>query len=190
MKRYIMLLMFMNTSSCETNDLSGHVQNTNGIYKTALKFSETKQWFYNASYQKIPYPNGDVSNGGACTDVVIRVLRANGIDLQKEVHEDMKAHFNLYPQRWGLSKPDPNIDHRRVPNLMTYFSRKGYTITNGKFQAGDIVCWDLGGLTHIGIYLHDEAVYHNIGPYARIEEDFLYKYKIIGHYRIFKTTKY
>ena len=178
--------MLLTTISCETTDNEKYVyiDDLHPIYNTAMEFSNTKEWFYNASYQKIPYPNGDVSNGGACTDVIIRVLRANGIDLQKEVHEDMLVNFNLYPQKWGLSKPDPNIDHRRVPNLMTYFSRKGYSITNRQFQAGDIICWDLGGLTHIGIYLHDEAVYHNIGPYARIEEDFLYKYKIIGHYRI------
>lgn len=184
MKKYIIVFTLM-LSACDNSSVTMPLYIPNkDIYNTAIEFSDTKQWFYDASYYQIPYPEGDVPTGGACTDVVIRVLRANGLDLQKEVHEDMKKNFNKYPNKWGLTAPDPNIDHRRVPNLMTYFTRKGYDVANEDFEPGDIVCWDLGGLTHIGIYLQDETVYHNMGPYARIEEDFLHDYKIIGHYRI------
>lgn len=81
---------------------------------------------YDPSYFSITYPNGDVpKNKGVCTDVVIRTYRKANIDLQKEVHEDMVKHFNLYPKTWGLKKPDTNIDHRRVLNLMTFFNRHG-----------------------------------------------------------------
>src|SRR5690606_11186759 len=81
---------------------------------------------YDPSYFSIDYPGGDVPEGkGVCTDVIIRAYRKLGIDLQKEVHEDMRANFNMYPKKWGLSRPDKNIDHRRVPNLMTFFERYG-----------------------------------------------------------------
>src|SRR5256886_2647444 len=112
---------------------------------------------YDPSYQKIDYPNGDVPiETGVCSDVIVRAFRKVGIDLQKDVHEDMKRTFSAYPTRWGLSGPDSNIDHRRVPNLMTYFGRKGKslaTITGSEnFLPGDIVTWDLGGgYDHIGM---------------------------------------
>jgi uncharacterized protein YijF (DUF1287 family) len=171
-------------SACEAKDT---VVINNNIYKSAIKFNKEETWWYDASYYKISYPNGDVPSGGACTDVVIRVLRDNGIDLQKEVHESMVKNFAFYPNKWGLSKPDRNIDHRRVPNLMVYFNLKGYTVKD--FQPGDIICWELSpGITHIGILLTDESVYHNIGPKARIDKDFLFSYKIIGHYRIKQKT--
>ena len=110
---------------------------------------------YDSSYFSIDYPNGDVPSGkGVCTDVVIRAYRKMGIDLQKEVHEDMKAHFNVYPKIWGLKRTDKNIDHRRVPNLMTYFKRQGaekpITKNPNDYKPGDVVCWNLGGaITHI-----------------------------------------
>lgn len=126
--------------------------------------------------------------------MVIRAYRKLGIDLQKEVHEDMKKHFHLYPQRWGLSKPDKNIDHRRVPNLMTFFRRHG-TVKSGRkdpkdYLPGDIVCWDLGGgTTHIGIVIHRRSadgkrplIVHNIG-FGQEISDCLFRYRIIGHYR-------
>jgi uncharacterized protein YijF (DUF1287 family) len=96
------------------------------------------------------------SDKGVCTDVVIRAYRQLNIDLQKEVHEDMQANFALYPKAWRMSHTDKNIDHRRVPNLMTFFKRKGETKTiseNAKdYLPGDIVCWNLGGaITHIGL---------------------------------------
>ncbi len=150
---------------------------------------------YDPSYFSIDYPNGDVPKGkGVCTDVVIRAYRKMGIDLQKEVHEDMKAHFELYPKNWGLKTTDKNIDHRRVPNLMTYFSRKGQEKIQSQnaedYKPGDVVCWNLGGaITHIGIlsnqYSRDgqrPLVIHNIGR-GQVIEDVLFEYKIIGHYR-------
>ncbi|MHC1777912.1 MAG: DUF1287 domain-containing protein [Lentimicrobium sp.] len=155
----------------------------------------TKQTvIYDPSYYTISYPNGDIPSGrGVCSDVVIRAYRKLGIDLQKEVHEDMKANFRLYPDNWGLSKPDKNIDHRRVPNLMTFFERHGLTkpITknSGDYLPGDIVCWDLGGgVTHIGIVVGKKSsdhkrnlIVHNIGG-GQVLADCLFEYKIIGHY--------
>jgi uncharacterized protein YijF (DUF1287 family) len=143
---------------------------------------------YDPAYVRIKYPMGDVDPGtGVCTDVVIRAYRGLGIDLQQEVHEDMKANFNKYPKAWGMTKPDPNIDHRRVPNLMTFFSRKGKSlpITDdpADYKPGDIVCWDLGGgLYHIGIVLDNpRSILHNIGG-GQIVEDCLFSWKIIGRY--------
>lgn len=149
---------------------------------------------YDPSYFRIGYPNGDVPSGkGVCTDVIIRAYRKLGIDLQKEVHEDMRVNFNKYPKNWGLSRTDTNIDHRRVPNLMTFFSRHGtikpITQNPDDYQPGDIVCWNLGGgTTHIGIVSqrksHDRKRYliiHNIGQ-GQVAEDVLFDYRIIGHY--------
>lgn len=149
---------------------------------------------YDPAYFSIPYPNGDVPpDKGVCTDVVIRAYRKVGIDLQKEVHEDMVGNFSLYPQLWGLTKTDKNIDHRRVPNLMTFFSRHGKVkaITNhaSDYQPGDIVCWNLGGvITHIGIVVNKKStdgkrylIVHNIGG-GQVLADCLFDYKIIGHY--------
>jgi uncharacterized protein YijF (DUF1287 family) len=150
---------------------------------------------YDPAYFSIPYPGGDVPAGkGVCTDVVIRAYRKLGIDLQKEVHEDMKANFSKYPKNWGLTKTDTNIDHRRVPNLMVFFSRHGKTlpITDKAedYRPGDIVCWRLdGGATHIGIVVDRQAsrskrnkIVHNIG-FGQNLADCLFDYKIIGHYR-------
>ena len=149
---------------------------------------------YDPSYAVIGYPNGDVpANRGVCTDVVIRAYRKIGIDLQKEVHEDMKANFDKYPKKWGLNAPDTNIDHRRVPNLMTFFSRHGKVlkITNNPkdYQPGEIVCWDLGGgILHIGIVANtDTKIIHNIG-YGQVLEDCLFNWKVIGHYSYSKKT--
>lgn len=175
----------------------GYAQNTS----TSLSLSDcaielTKQHVsYDPSYFPIAYPNGDVpANKGVCTDVIIRAYRLKGIDLQKDVHEDMKANFHLYPKFWGLKTTDKNIDHRRVPNLMTYFERKDASkpITkNAKdYLPNDIVCWSLsGGLTHIGIVIHKKSfdgkrylIVHNIGA-GQVKEDCLLDFKIIGHYR-------
>jgi len=150
---------------------------------------------YDPRYFQLAYPNGDVpKDKGVCTDVVIRAYRKFGIDLQKEVHEDLKINFSKYPKNWGLSKPDKNIDHRRVPNLMTFFTRQGTTkpITNHSkdYLPGDIVCWNLGGsVTHIGIVVKKKSedgqrhlIVHNIGG-GQVMEDCLFNFKIIGHYR-------
>jgi uncharacterized protein YijF (DUF1287 family) len=154
---------------------------------------------YDPQYFKIAYPNGDVpANKGVCTDVVIRAYRKLGIDLQQLVHEDMKANFGLYPKNWGLKSTDKNIDHRRVPNLMVFFERKGQklNISNDakNYLPGDIVCWNLGGgITHIGIvsnqFTDDKKrfkIIHNVGA-GQVLEDFLFNYKIIGHYRFGKS---
>ncbi|WNF45064.1 DUF1287 domain-containing protein [Pseudomonas sp. SG20056] len=150
---------------------------------------------YDPAYRRLSYPNGDVPlNTGVCTDVVIRALRQQGLDLQQAVHQDMRANFRLYPKNWGLSRPDSNIDHRRVPNLMTWFKRQGWALAPGqdtaRYRPGDIVTWDLGGgLTHIGIISDRQAgngvplVLHNIGRGTQ-EEDILFSFKITGHYRI------
>jgi uncharacterized protein YijF (DUF1287 family) len=153
---------------------------------------------YDPAYRSLGYPGGDVpADRGVCTDVIVRALRtARAIDLQRKVHEDLEAHWDSYPhqRRWGLNKPDPNIDHRRVPNLMTFFKRAGYAVPLTRAPAdylpGDIVAWDLGrGILHIGIVgdLKSSAgtplVVHNIGSGAR-EEDILFRHTIIGHYRM------
>ena len=156
-----------------------------------------KTLYYDPSYTQLKYPMGDVPIvKGVCTDVVVRALRHQDIDLQQRIHEDMKANFKKYPQKWGLKSTDKNIDHRRVPNIQTYFQRQGYYVNDQKYRAGDIVAWDLGkGLTHIGIIsdkttmmTNTPLVIHNIGYGAR-ENDILYEYKIIGHYRLPNALK-
>jgi len=156
----------------------------------------TKQYVrYDPTYFKLDYPNGDVpSDRGVCTDVVIRAYRKIGIDLQRLVHEDMKANFAKYPKKWGLKSTDRNIDHRRVSNLMTFFGRKGITLpitsNPSDFLPGDIVCWNLGGaVTHIGIVVNRKSadgvrylIVHNIGS-GQVMEDCLFNFTIIGHYR-------
>jgi uncharacterized protein YijF (DUF1287 family) len=152
---------------------------------------------YDPAYTKITYPGGDVPREtGVCTDVIIRAFRKVGVDLQKEVHLDMAANFSAYPNKWGLKKPDTNIDHRRVPNLMTFFKRKGkaLAITDNPrdYRPGDVVAWDLGGgVLHVGIVTNLPAgdverlnFIHNIGWGAKLE-DILFSWKIIGHYRYF-----
>ncbi len=163
------------------------------LSEAALKLT-SQEVVYDPSYFSIDYPNGDVPSGrGVCTDVIIRAYRQLGLDLQKEVHEDMKTNFDHYPKIWGLAKPDPNIDHRRVPNLMKYFERYGIVkpITDNPkdYVPGDIVCWNLGGaITHIGIVVNKKSddkkrflVVHNVGN-GQVLEDCLFNYKIIGHY--------
>ncbi len=149
---------------------------------------------YDPAYRRLSYPGGDVPVAtGVCTDVVIRALRQQGLDLQEAVHRDMRGNFSVYPKNWGLSRPDSNIDHRRVPNLMTWFKRQGWALAvkqdASAYRAGDIVTWDLGrGLTHIGIVSDRQAatgtplVLHNIGRGTQ-EEDILFAYRITGHYR-------
>ena len=152
---------------------------------------------YDPAYIRLPYPGGDVpADTGVCTDEVIRAYRAVGIDLQKEVHEDMAANFSAYPRKWGRREPDANIDHRRVPNLMVFFSRKGESlpITDRAqdYAPGDLVTWNLGGgLTHIGMVVDRKTVFtrrfmivHNIGAGPKLE-DVLFDWKITGHYRYF-----
>ena len=186
MKKYILLfaLLFFHFSFSQENKLS----------LAALELTKEKV-VYDPSYFSISYPNGDIPKGkGVCTDVIIRAYRKIGVDLQKEVHEDMKTNFSKYPKLWGLKSTDKNIDHRRVPNLMTYFKRKRaekIISRNPKdYLPGDIVAWNLGGaITHIGIVVHKKSldkkrnlIVHNIGS-GQVLEDGLFSYKIIGHYR-------
>lgn len=149
---------------------------------------------YDPSYVSISYPMGDVpANTGVCTDVVIRSFRAMGIDLQQLVHEDMKRNFRRYPKIWGLKRPDPNIDHRRVPNLETFLTRRGaalaLTSDPAAFQPGDIVTWRLpGNLPHMGIVTTRTGasgfplIAHNIGAGPQVE-DMLFDYRMTGHFR-------
>ena len=151
---------------------------------------------YDPAYAKLAYPGGDVPmERGVCTDVVVRAYRKLGFDLQELVHKDMKQAWSAYPhaQKWQLKKPDPNIDHRRVPNLATFFARHGTTVppskAGGDYLPGDVVTWRLpGNLTHIGIVGDKQSgagvplMIHNIGGGAQ-EEDMLFKYQVTGHYR-------
>jgi len=163
------------------------------LSNAAIELTKQKVEYY-PGYIRIAYPNGDVPpNKGVCTDVIIRAYRKLGIDLQKEVHEDMVKNFHLYPKNWGLKKTDTNIDHRRVPNLMVYFKRFGLvkpiTQDPNDYKPGDIVCWNLGGgITHIGIVVNKKSadglrylIVHNIGA-GQVLEDCLFSFKIIGHY--------
>lgn len=163
------------------------------LSKAAISLTEDHV-IYDPSYFSLEYPNGDVPKGkGVCTDVIIRAYRKLKIDLQKEVHEDMMDHFNEYPALWGLTKTDKNIDHRRVPNLMKFFERKGeeksLSMDAKDYLPGDIVCWNLGGATtHIGIVVNQKSddnqrylISHNIGNGQELS-DCLFSYKIIGHY--------
>ena len=154
---------------------------------------------YDPSYVTLPYPNGDLPlEKGVCTDVIIRALRKTGFDLQQLVHEDMKAHFSSYPKIWGLKRPDKNIDHRRVPNLRTYFKRRGISLPVTRKKAdylpGDFVtCTVAGKLPHIMMVSDKKAadgtplVLHNIGAGA-VEEDRLFAFPLTGHYRWFPVA--
>lgn len=169
----------------------------------AAKVRTTKTVTYDGRYLAIAYPGGDVpSTIGVCTDVIIRTYRALGTDLQKLVHEDIRDNFSAYPSNriWGLTKPDKNIDHRRVPNLQAFFSRHGKELaisrTPEAYQSGNIVTWMLpGNLPHIGIVTDkintqtgNPMIVHNIGRGPELE-DMLFEYKITGHYR-YIPTKY
>jgi uncharacterized protein YijF (DUF1287 family) len=150
---------------------------------------------YDGAYRAIDYPGGDVpANTGVCTDVVIRALRALGTDLQRLVHEDMTEHFDLYPSTWGLTRPDSNIDHRRVPNLEVFFRRHGIALPIARLaedhRPGDIVSWRLpNGRPHIGVVGPEKVpgtqryyVVHNIGAGPQ-SEDVLLAFDPVGHFR-------
>jgi uncharacterized protein len=149
---------------------------------------------YDPAYRSLAYPGGDVpTTTGVCSDVVVRALRTLGIDLQQKIHDDMRANFSAYPHKWGLKRPDPNIDHRRVPNLVTYFSRRGYSVPVTHdiqdYLPGDIVAMGVPGVQgHIGIVSDRIAnghplFIHNVGAGTK-EEDVLFAWTITGHYRV------
>lgn len=190
MKRRLLVAAFVLTLT-----VTGYAQNDFAAKLSDAAITLTKQTVeYDPQYFSISYPNGDVPAGkGVCTDVVIRAYRKVGIDLQKEVHEDTKANFSLYPKNWGLKTTDKNIDHRRVPNLMKYFSRFGtvkpITSNAADYKPGDIVAWNLtASVTHIGIVVNKKSpdgqrymIVHNIGQ-GQVMDDVLFAYTIIGHY--------
>jgi uncharacterized protein len=185
-------------------DLSGVLAQTNGLdIAEAAKSQIGVTVAYDPSYETIAFPGGDVPRRrGVCTDVIIRALRdARGYDLQLEINKDMRAHRNAYPKKWGVvaTKIDSNIDHRRVPNMMSFFERKGFsrplTTDVSKYAPGDIVSWSLGGgLHHIGVVsdkktvLGKPLIIHNIGTGA-VEENILTDYRILGHYRLPKVLR-
>lgn len=162
-----------------------------------LKVQLDSTRLYDPSYATIAYPGGDVPlSTGVCADVVVRAFRHAGIDLQVEIHDDMRRNFRAYPQLWGLSRADRNIDHRRVANQMRFFERKGKKMTAGndssKFLPGDIVAWRLpGNRYHVGVVTNVAArtgrpmMAHNIGRGAELH-DCLFTWEIIGHYRWFQ----
>ena len=172
---------------------------TNTPAATAIKLVEAARrqvgvtTGYDPGYVRLAYPGGDVPiQTGVCSDVVVRALRGLGIDLQVRVHEDMKANFSKYPRKWGLKKPDTNIDHRRVPNIVTYFSRRGSALpvsaNTADYLPGDIVAMKIP-VDHIGIVSDRKTpagvplVIHNVGQGAQ-EEDVLFAWPIVGHYRV------
>lgn len=211
-KSLLLAIIFISASACQSSFSTARHTSAHTAERTApinsplvkqlvaAAIEQTTYTFtYDPAYVKLDYPAGDVPlDRGVCSDVIIRAFRKNGVDLQKEIHEDMARKFSAYPQKWGLSKPDKNIDHRRVLNLMTYFDHQGKTlpITNKPqdYQPGDIVAWRLeGGVTHIGLVtnIFSETngdgfqVVHNIGAGVKVE-DVLFNWQIIGHYRYFK----
>lgn len=188
--KLMLLIIYLYVNICVSQTVNNHLS----LSDSALELTK-QNVTYDPSYFSIDYPNGDIpSDKGVCTDVVIRAYRKIGIDLQQEVHEDMKSNFKKYPSIWGLNSTDRNIDHRRVPNLMVFFNRKGASlpISNNAtdYKPGDIVCWNLGGATtHIGIVVNKKSndgrrnlIVHNIGN-GQVLEDCLFNFKIIGHYR-------
>lgn len=201
--KYFLLLFLVACTGNTSAELAGNTpegpKNFYGKLSDAALSIVDESIEYDPEYRKIPYPNGDVpANKGVCTDVVIRAYRKLGTDLQKLVHEDMKANFSKYPKAWGLSKPDTNIDHRRVPNLQVFFTRKGQSVTTTKnkadYKPGDIVTWMLpSNRPHIGVVVDKKApsgnymMVHNIG-YGQKMDDCLFEYTITGHYR-YNPTK-
>ena len=190
MKRHLLTLLFILSTVTLT---VGQAAFSERLSEAAIELT-SQDVVYDPSYFSIAYPNGDIpSDKGVCTDVIIRAYRTLGTDLQKEVHEDMKANFNKYPKNWGLTSTDKNIDHRRVPNLMVFFSLHGMvkpiTNTSTDYLPGDIICWNLGGgTTHIGLVVNQKStdgrrylIVHNIGG-GQVLADCLFDYKIIGHY--------
>ncbi|MCW0199326.1 DUF1287 domain-containing protein [Sphingopyxis sp.] len=150
---------------------------------------------YDPAYTVLSFPNGDVDRvKGVCTDVVIRAFRdALALDLQALVNADMRANFGAYPKNWGLGRPDRNIDHRRVPNLATFWRRQKAAVPvsddPADWRPGDIFTQRVGGrLPHTSIVSDRKntvgvpLVIHNIGGGTR-EEDALFAHPLTGHFR-------
>jgi len=204
MKYISFLLLALISHSCQHKEIAGI--NTFSASQTTKTFEEKlsdaaisiidPSIDYDPAYFSIKYPDGDIpKNKGVCTDVIIRSYRKLGIDLQKEVHEDMMANFTKYPnlEKWGMTKTDTNIDHRRVPNLEVFFERKGNKLPvtqNAKdYKTGEMVTWRINDkLPHIGIITSKKSkdgqrnlIVHNVGG-GQVLEDCLFEYKIVGHF--------
>lgn len=196
MKHLLLFLLLgcTNVATPDSNSVATTAKDFYGKLSDAAITLTEDEIEYDPTYFSIPYPNGDVPKGkGVCTDVIIRAYRKMGIDLQKEVHEDMKKNFDKYPKKWGLRSTDTNIDHRRVPNLQVFFSRFGEAkpITDDvdDYRPGDIVTWKLSEkFVHIGLVVDKKTnsgryfVVHNVGS-GQVMEDFLFDYEITGHFR-------
>lgn len=193
--------LFLFIISFLTNETKAQLQTSSKPFATKLSSAALTiidpNVIYDPSYFGIKYPNGDIpKNKGVCTDVIIRAYRKLGIDLQKEVHEDMKSHFSKYPnlKKWGMTKTDTNIDHRRVPNLEIFFERKGIRLAVSKnasdYKTGEIVTWLINNkLPHIGIITNRKSkdgkrnlIVHNVGN-GQVLEDCLFSYTIVGHFK-------
>jgi len=190
----LLLISFLTTSPAIAQNITSNTTFADSLVAAAVERTK-HQVIYDGSYHSLQYPGGDVADDrGVCTDVIIRSFRVLGIDLQKEVHEDMLKDFQSYPDLWNLRGPDANIDHRRVPNLQQYFTRLNFdlsiTTVPADYLPGDLVTWMLpGNLPHIGIVAKEKSidgrhqlVIHNVGRGPR-QEDFLWKHPITGHYR-------
>jgi uncharacterized protein len=188
MVRFLLLLLVLAPSAVlaqEPASVPGLVQSAYAQVGKTVK--------YDPAYERIAFPGGDVPlERGVCTDVIVRAYRGIGVDLQALVNRDMRAAFGAYPKLWGLSRPDPNIDHRRVQNLEAFFKRHGKELPVTKepsgYRPGDIVTWRLpDGRPHIGLVSDRQSggkplIVHNIGQGAQIE-DTLFEFTIAGHYR-------
>jgi uncharacterized protein YijF (DUF1287 family) len=182
-------LLLMSSSPCRAEEPSSELQRI--IQSAYAQVGVTLR--YDPSYVSIPFPGGDVPvDRGVCTDVIIRAYRSIGVDLQVLVNQDMRKVFTAYPRKWGLSRPDPNIDHRRVDNLAVFFGRHGQSLPISKeasdYRPGDIVTLRLpDGRPHIGLVSDRSTdgrpmLVHNIGAGAQVE-DVLFAFTITGHYR-------
>ena len=189
--RAVVIAMLVGPFPASAQEVGGFAE---GLVRAAVERTKHRVR-YDGSYRRIDYPGGDVPDHvGVCTDVVIRSFRRVGVDLQRTVHEDMRANFGRYPDHWGLRRPDRNIDHRRVPNLQTFFSRHGTSLAvsddPADYLPGDLVTWMLPrNLPHIGIVIDRRSadgkrplIVHNIGAGPKAE-DGLFDYPITGHYR-------
>jgi uncharacterized protein len=199
--RILIILFGIFISSISLAYREGEPEHFSRLLSDAAVERTSHQVRYDGDYRKIAYPNGDVPDHvGVCTDVVIRAYRKLGIDLQLDVHEEMKSNFGKFPKNWGLTQPDSNIDHRRVPNLQTLFKRKGVVLpvtdSPKDYVSGDLVTWVIpGNLPHIGIVVDRRSrdggrplIVHNIGQGPQLE-DMLFEYPITGHYRYYGNNK-
>ncbi|MCA8889901.1 MAG: DUF1287 domain-containing protein [Parvularculaceae bacterium] len=198
MKWFVATLLALAWTLASTPPAAAQTADTGAVLSAAAIERTAHRVVYDPSYVRLAYPMGDVaSDRGVCADVVVRVMRRAGYDLQQLVHEDMAANFAAYPRLWGLNRPDRNIDHRRVPNLEKYFTRAGWRLPPSldphAYQPGDIVAWNLRGeegyLAHIGMVTDQRGpsgwpmVVHNIGAGPRLE-DVLFAWPMTGRYRV------